>query len=169
AELKRQKAAFRRGVLRATAIYGLILAVMAGLTSYAMRQKRSADVNALAARAAELSARNESGELRHRIYITDMNLIQRDWEDGRMGNVQYLLNETSRYDRRGFEWGYWQRASHPERLSFHPAGPCSAVVSRDGRFTMTAEATGTAKVWDLETGRERLTLRLPGAIFYSFA
>ncbi len=56
AELRRQKAAYRNGLLRASAVAGLILAVMAGLLVFAVDQRNEARRSAAEARNSALKA-----------------------------------------------------------------------------------------------------------------
>ncbi len=163
AETRRQRTAYRRGIARASGVYGALLAVMLGLTWYALLQKRASDSNATLANRAEQSARAQAAALRRQSYVADMSLIQRDWDDGRYVDVQNLLKETESYEGCGFEWGYWNHVMPRERVSLHPAGVPSATISSDGRFTVTSEGAGAVKLWDLKTGREVLSVKLPGA------
>ena len=64
AELRRQRSAYRAGLLRATAIATAILFAMTGLMVYAIQQRWLAD--------------SRLADSRHLLYIANMNLIQRD-------------------------------------------------------------------------------------------
>src|SRR5262249_52173523 len=52
-----------------------------------------------------------------RLYLTNMNLVQRSWEDNALELFRKILdeqlprNQVGGIDRRGFEWYYWDRKS----------------------------------------------------------
>ncbi|MGH9764360.1 MAG: AAA-like domain-containing protein, partial [Blastocatellia bacterium] len=103
AEMRRQRAAFRRGLLRATGIAALILAVIFGLAVTALRGYRLAYAQRKVAQEQEQSKRRL-------LYDTEMNLAQREWESGHVGSVLDLLEaerpKPREDDLRGFEWYY---------------------------------------------------------------
>ena len=90
-----------------------------------------------------------------------VNLMQPAWDTGQIGRLRALLAETEAYPDRGFEWYYWQRLCHLDRLTFigHRAGVISVSWSPDGTRLATGSTDGTAKVWDAAGGRELLTLQ----------
>jgi hypothetical protein len=77
AEVRRQRAAFRQGLLRATAVGTVIVAIMAVLVITAIQQR----------------TRAEQQELRNRrlLYAAQMNLAQQEWETGNMGQMRELV------------------------------------------------------------------------------
>ncbi len=160
AEKRRQAAAYRRGVWRTLALAGAILAVVVGLAAFAFQQRNDARHNAAVALAkAELA--NRSAERADRTsYFADMDVIQHDWDDGKVGPIPDLLEETRNYKDRSFEWGYWNRLSHLDltTLKGHNSRIYSVNYSPDGKRIVTGCVDKTAKLWDAATGKEILTL-----------
>jgi WD40 repeat protein len=102
----------------------------------------------------------------HRLYISDMRLAQRAWEDNQIGRLLELLEgqrpeKTGGEDIRGFEWHYWWRLCHSDLLTLmgHANGVTSATFSPDGKRIASASYDKTAKVWDAGTGKDILTLK----------
>jgi WD40 repeat protein/tRNA A-37 threonylcarbamoyl transferase component Bud32 len=93
-------------------------------------------------------------------YVANMNLAQQAWEQNHFGHLRQLLEETANYSQHGFEWYYWQRQAHPEirTLHGHSKGVHSVAFSPDGRRVVTGSSDGTAKVWEVTSGKELLTL-----------
>jgi WD40 repeat protein len=150
AERRRQRAAFRRGVLRTAAIASVILIIVSALAFFAIEQRD---------RAQEQETIN-----RRLLYAAHMNLAMQAWERGDVGRVLEMLNnhqpKPGQEDLRGFEWYYLWRASHSEQLSFrgHTHSVTFARFSPDGKTLATASWDKTAKLWEVATGRELITL-----------
>jgi WD40 repeat protein len=141
AEVRRQRAAYRRGLMRAAGLASVVVAVMSGLVGYALAQRNTAIRNA---------------------YFANINVIQSDWEHGNVVRIRERLTETRDYGGRGFEWGYWNRLCHLELLTLkgHTGTVYSVGFSPDGRRIVTGGSyDNTAKVWDAASGRETLTLK----------
>ena len=154
AELRRQKEAFRRGRNRAIALAGIVIAILSALTAFAFykaEEARKAQADFLSALAAA----------RHNLYIADMNLIQREWENNNVGHVLELLEETRKLPERGFEWGYWNRLCHLDLLTLkgHQGYVSSVAISPDGKRIVTGSRDNTARVWEAASGKELLTLK----------
>ena len=139
AERRRQKRAYRTGLIRASALFGIIVAIIGALALSAIRNAQRAN---------------------HLLYIADMNLAQQEWDNNNVGHLQELLEETRNSPDRNFEWDYWNRLCHPELLTFtgHKDFVISVAFSPDGRRVLTGCVDGTVKVWDAVTGKELLTL-----------
>jgi len=94
AELRRQRAAYRRGLLRATTIAGLIVLIVVSLALTAWSQARRAE------------ERERTG--RRTLYAAQMKLAQQAWEEGNLGYARELLDawrlKSGTEDLRGFEW-----------------------------------------------------------------
>ena len=110
--------------------------------------------------------RDEKRVSDRRLYISDMRLAQRAWEDTQIDRLRELLEgqrpeRTGGEDLRGFEWHYWWRLCHSELLTLrgHTGTVTSVAFSPDGKQVASGSAEGTLKVWDAATGQETLTLK----------
>ncbi|MCI0539258.1 MAG: serine/threonine protein kinase [Verrucomicrobiales bacterium] len=123
----------------------LVVAICAGLVGTGLMWQRARQTAA-------------SGELL--LYIARMKSAQTAWDEGNVGQVRQMLDETRESPHRGFEWFYWQRLSHLEQRTFrgHLKRVAGVAVSPDGIQVVSGCEDGTAKVWELATGRELLTL-----------
>ena len=118
----------------------------------AVTQKHKAENNAKAANiASALADRNA--------YFANMALIQRDWDTNNIGPLLGLLRETQPYKEKGFEWGYWKRLFNMSLRTFkgHTGAVSTVCFSPDGRRLVTGSEDGTAKIWDVATGKAVLT------------
>jgi WD40 repeat protein len=145
AEVRRQHAAYRRGVLRATGAAAVVLAVVAGVALVAIDQARSA---------------------RRLLYAADMNVAQRALEDGNLARARELLeaHRPRRFwqeDLRGFEWRYFWRQCQDQSLVTlrkHQNWVTSVAFSPQGRHVATASNDGTVLLWKLAGGGKGVTL-----------
>ncbi len=161
AELRRQRIAYRQGLIRALTLSSAVLAVVIRLAVYGFSQARLANHNADLARKATTEAQIQADTAERTSYIARMNLIQRDWETNDLSDVTDLLADTRQSRFHGYEWGYWNRLSHLALLSLagHRSDVLSVAYFPDGKRIVTGSADTTAKVWDAATGREILTLK----------
>lgn len=159
AEVRRQKAAYRRGLLRSASVFGSLAAVITALLVLAV-------LNANRARMVEARASRL-------LYIADLNLIQSEWETGNTTHVLDLLAETRDNPERGFEWEYWYRHCHRSLRTFSHAweswdrklGPI--VFSPDGSSVAGLNPAGLLIVWDVQSGRERFAIATEKARVYA--
>jgi WD40 repeat protein/serine/threonine protein kinase len=160
-----------RMVVLAAALVALALVAGTGVSLWQAAQARtSRNAEAVQRRAAQTALQQEAAErqraeaseqvARGLLYVASLNLIRQAWEEDNPGRIRQLLDQTAGFASRGFEWYYWQRQAHLDRRTFwgHTARLWSAADSPDGRCLITASEDGTAKVWDLSTGHELLTL-----------
>jgi WD40 repeat protein len=124
AELRRQKAAFRRGVARTSAIASVVLAVVAGLAFATWTSGRRA-------RSALAGEAQERRNARRALYVSDMNLAQQALQDGDLFRLRKLLEAhgpgPDGEELRGFEWRYlWHAYYH--RLFLPRVGTLGAQV-----------------------------------------
>ena len=136
---KRNKAA----VVGATAS---VLVLIAGTIVSVLQAHRAIDAEAVAVQVAT--------EYRDLHYIANMNLIMRDWEESNVGRVRRLLDETKDYPNRGFEWHYWHRKTHLERLKFsdHVGAVTGVAIFPDGRRVASVGVDGMVRVWTTDNG-----------------
>jgi WD40 repeat protein/tRNA A-37 threonylcarbamoyl transferase component Bud32 len=117
---------------------------------------------------AAANARDAEAE-RHRKYVKEIqrafHLIQTN-HDCRTADADQLdpwsgPREPGDVDERGFEWGYLKNLGHREWLTLRHRQPADggrasiydARFSADGRRLLSAGADGTARIWDVATGR----------------
>jgi WD40 repeat protein len=166
AEVRRQRTAYRRGLFRASGVYGAILLLICGLALTAVRQKQLSDRNAAHARAAEARAKREAARAdqqaanaRSQLYFAHMELAPREWENSRIEHLGQLLEETKDNENRDWEWGYWRRLRDLSlirlRIDKHIY---SVAVTPDGTRLVILHSSGVS-IYDTATGRE---LRLLG-------
>ena len=125
---------------------------------------------------ANLEARRASDSRRsseRRLYIAQMNLAARAWQDG---NTKLVAEYLDRYrqvqpgqtDLRGFEWYYLERKGGMDlrTLRGHTHHIMGVAFDPQGGRLVSASYDGTLKVWDSATGREIRTLvRDSGDVF----
>lgn len=86
----------------------------------------------------------EAAVLERRLYLTTMNLIEREYALNHTVRVLELLAETKNSPSRGFEWGYWNALCHQEKARYsaaasHSVGGITALTwSPDGRSLLSA-------------------------------
>ena len=82
-----------------------------------------------------------------KLYVAEMNLATRAWQDGEMDLVSHWLHDmtpgpTNRQDLRGFEWHYLNHLRHLDLLTLNAEGPeehrqrgsGEIAISKDGRY-----------------------------------
>ncbi len=147
AELRRQRAAFRRGLIQAASVGAVIVIIMAALLVFAYRERNRAI--------------NEEKANRRLQYLANISRAQQAWE---MANTKRLLdllgNHTSpkpgQEDFRGFEWYYLWHLSHSELFTMdHDGWIYATIFSPDGKTVATGSVDGTVKLWDVASRKEK--------------
>jgi WD40 repeat protein len=161
AELRRQRAAFRRGAARSGAIGTAVVSVVTALALVALGQKR------------QMQSQKET--IRRNLYVADLNVVQQALDQGnRRRSVELIEAQRPRHgesDLREFTWRYLWEACRDrsvltletglERLGFG-ALACDertiTAVSEDGRITLwdLASRRQTAVLGAFEAGSARL-------------
>ena len=100
-----------------------------------------------------------------RLYDIGMNFVQRNWEDytGKLvqqGLAERLPEKQGGFDRRGFEWFYWERKMSSGHITFrgHTLPVTCVTFDLDGNRLASAGDDGMVRVWDAWTGQQTFTL-----------
>ncbi len=174
----REKAAYRRGMIRTATIATGVVALFALLTLFAFIQSRRAHQEARRAEVGELNARKN-------LYAADMVLARQALDSGNLGRAMELIEKynpiktsanpasdskaTSRGkpDLRGWEWRFlWQLVQSEElcTLGSHSNVVQLIAFSPDGRSVATASQDNTLKLWDVPGRREIAAIVYENAI-----
>jgi hypothetical protein len=155
-EKRRLNEARRKGRLQAAAIALPIVLLLSALTTLAIFYAKQAHE-------AVRKAGKAIGTANTLLYISDMNQIQQVWESTQDGDrVKEMLDETSTLTDidgklcRGFEWSYWRRvnSSFCGVIDGHANAVYSVAFSPDGQRIVTGSEDKTAKMWDIQMGKE---------------
>lgn len=117
-----------------------------------------AELRAKEARHAALLADMAADEASANLYATRMNLAQRAWDDGQLGEVVDLLSSTTpgegEKDRRSLEWNYLSRLcdSHLSSFSVGAFSASEIAYSPDGTL-LAAALYQQVKIWSIPDRR----------------
>jgi WD40 repeat protein/serine/threonine protein kinase len=128
----------------------------------ALQKAAEARENARLARQEARRARDAELESDQRLYVAEIHVAEKAWQDGRLDTVQQALEalkpkRSKDPDRRGFEWFYLQRLCQLDLRTL--SGAITMAFSPEGSRIASASDDGTLKLWDVSTGREVLTFR----------
>jgi WD40 repeat protein len=153
AEVRRQRAAFRRGVLRTSLASAGILAVVGALAVFGFQQ-------ALRARKAERVAITESGRAWGLAYAGGMHFAFEAWQQNDSPRALDLLEEarsaSGGAERVEFAWkhlDYLALGRHRLALPSYSHLAYAAAFTADGQQLITADMSGYVRVSDPRTGR----------------
>jgi hypothetical protein len=124
AELRRQRAAYRRGVLRATVVYGVLLALIGTLALAALRNAHRAESETHRANREAAASRETAATLRRSLYAAEMYLARQAWEERNYRHAQELLEayrprRGDEEDLRDFAWRLlWSLGRDTSRHTF---------------------------------------------------
>jgi WD40 repeat protein len=177
AELRRQRVAYHKGILRATAFAAVALAIVGSLTFAAVTQAQRARTEAQRARAEAARADRERNLARNLLYVADMALVQQAYQQGDYGRMAELLEahrptSDDKTDRRGFEWRYFWRLMHQDAHTCLSNGDdivTAVAFSPRGKILASSRGDGTIKLWDSATWSEMATLPGPTAGVFAIA
>jgi WD40 repeat protein/class 3 adenylate cyclase/tRNA A-37 threonylcarbamoyl transferase component Bud32 len=138
----REKAAYRRGLIRAATLAASIVVVLIILAAVAFKQARRAKQNERAAK--------------RLLYDSDMYLAQQTLKLNNLGNARRVLDRhrplPGEEDLRGWEWRYlWQltRSAALATLTNRPTRGISTSFSPDGRIMAAGWWDGRVDLWDV--------------------
>jgi WD40 repeat protein len=133
AERRRQRAAYRRGLARATALSGVVVALLGGMAWTALR------------------VADEAGDV---LYVSQMNLAHLAHERDYVRAWRLLEQQRptkGQADRRDFVWRYlWRLCRSQDRYTFPArAGEVNSVTfSPDGQVLAAGGTDGAIQLWD---------------------
>jgi eukaryotic-like serine/threonine-protein kinase len=149
----------RRRPATASLFAALAISIVVGTAAVTWQWRR-------AVAALDQSRRSEDS-LRHQVYLEKLNRAAREWDNGNVGQVRELLEETKpepgRADLRDFEWFYLDRASHGDESTFdgHSRAVKSIAFGAKGKILASASEDHTIKLWDWTNRRLIRTLETP--------
>ena len=164
AELRRQRAAYRQGLMRAGAVASAVVGVMGCLTLWAVQAQQQANryrVKAEKAATVERTLSSLSDQQRkgaeRTAYFANMKLISdaydasyydrtRAQQYNRIGELLKELKQDKYRPYYGFEWGYWNRLMRRVNLQRLKGSASSANVSplfNEGTQTVTGRSVIT--------------------------
>jgi WD40 repeat protein len=118
AEVRRQRKAYWRGVLRASLVSSLILGLFLWITSLAINQRNRAE--------------QEAEARRRLLYFAQMKLAGQAWESANVDRVDEILNsqipKPGEDDLRGFEWHLLHHLAHGEILRCKEDYPIASLA-----------------------------------------
>jgi WD40 repeat protein/serine/threonine protein kinase len=137
----------------------------------------------------QIEVRRQRDEARRNLYVSQINLAQRAWEDSQPDRAVELLKEAmpqkGERDERGFEWYYLWNLCHSALFTFTlrlPRGAgkdtthhfASVAYSPDGKYLAAGEYVGSVEgarvdVWDAATGKLLLSRHADAAAVSTLA
>ncbi|HLK56497.1 MAG TPA: AAA-like domain-containing protein [Chthonomonadaceae bacterium] len=162
AELRRQRAAYLLGLLRAIAVSLVLVSLLVSLTLVAFDRAKLE-------REKTVSVEQTLEENNNVVYAADMFAIDRAYQNGEYGIANQLLEAHrpkpgDKEDLRGFEWRYYWGLMHRDVHTFIHLGKgivFSVAFSHDGKMLASSNEDGTIKLWDVATWHDIATLHGP--------
>jgi eukaryotic-like serine/threonine-protein kinase len=115
--------------------------------------------------AANLKLEHTLGDLRHTLYVSDLNRGFTFWRDGNIERALELLDRhrprAGEQEIRGVEWHYLRRLCdrfQKGRLFDAKSDIAALALSPDGKCLASANRDGALSLWDASTGGLRLSV-----------
>ncbi len=145
ADLQRQRAAYRRGVIRASALAAVLIVIIGASLFIALKKSR------------EASRQMEAN--RKLLYAAQMNMAQQNWEYFNVERVLETLRlhipKPGQEDLRGFEWYYlWQLCHNEQKSLTFDRAVFRAGFSPNGKLLASASTDKSLQLWDSTTNQE---------------
>ncbi|HET7219714.1 MAG TPA: hypothetical protein VFJ02_16775, partial [Vicinamibacterales bacterium] len=153
AEVRRQRAAFRRGLTRAGSIAAVVLAAVLGAAGMVLRERNLLRV--------------EQAHSRRLLYGAEINLAAQAWEAASAERTKALLDHQvpgpGQEDLRGFEWAYlwWLVHGDPRGVSGQAENTTVVTYAPDGRYAAVAGWNGIVEIWDVSARRVATRISSP--------
>jgi WD40 repeat protein/serine/threonine protein kinase len=153
--IQRNKVALTVGVTIATIlILGICLSTWQAIR--AIRAEEKAERARIDETAQRLLAEEAKTTAERQHYSASIALAQNLIEQGQFDRSKQILNQPNLSSLRSWEWGWLERACHRDLMTLYSGGPAltGIDISPDGRLLATGCLDGTARLWDIVTGRE---------------
>ncbi len=142
AERRRQRAAFKRGVIGASVIAIFISSIIVGIALYAFHQSNR--------------AKTQEAANRKLLYAAKMNLAGQAWDNANMAQLHELIESQTPHpgqeDLRGFEWHFYKRMLNVDRATLQHTGQVLSIAfSPDGKLLATSSQDNSISIWDMST------------------
>ena len=176
AELRRQQAAYRLGVLRTAAAASIVVVIITGLAfANFFNVRRAHKAEAFALEQSKL-ARNQAEYATRLVYAFNINLASERYKTSGLTSVEETLEqampEVDKPDLRGFEWYYLNRLCHNylTEMQANKDSIHSIAFSPDGETVAGAGHSGEVHFWATATGRHlRSVHALSESVVWSIA
>ncbi len=161
AEKRRQRRAFRRGVMAQATASLVALSIFFALAAAAIYQRN-------AARSAAARDQALQWQTRQALYASNVPLAQVALQNGNARRAGELLDAirpvAGEQDLRGFEWRYLWNQAHQDlcTLQGHTGVVYTVAFSPDSRLLASASQDQTVRLWDMAGQREVASLPHPG-------
>jgi WD40 repeat protein len=149
---------------------GLAAGLLAGLivtTILLSRANLRIAASALETEQERVVATQQRDTATRQLYVSQMNLAQRAWDDHNASRVQELLEaqvpkSAGEFDGRGWEWHHLWRVSHSELRILNVKSLCLAF-SPDGQLLVSGGQDGMLRMWNASGTREVRTIQAHSA------
>jgi len=132
AELRRQRRAFIKGVVRTAAVAAVVIGIITALA---------------------IQVRRERDRANYEVYVATMNLMRPTWEQNNVQRIQDLLESTKDNPARGWEWDYWNHMAHLEVSAYPKRLRTTALTSYASNGKIYVTEDGQVREYSPNTGQ----------------